>query len=469
MKTDITRQVAAKIYYDPRFRNKILNQVEEPYKAVVKSYGLDIKEILKHAYRAKANSNLYYGILFPLSVLLWGGIFYMLMNPIVAVFLLSIKSLLIFSGFIIGFLFLIVLIGDIYKREFINKHLTKNSFISNFDYKGLKNKTIEEYDYRSRGNLIVYSGYSPFIGSGYNIGGWSFALDIDKGKKTFDIEHTPVGFSLWELYKGLEVELKKLDIPNLQISDKVFVNGQTIRNDMELLPNKLSNPSDHVSDNYMYRVMNGEENQKARFYKVIQIIDWEGDIVFSSFIRFQKSAQNLFVENNYYLLPPVKSEIKAVDDRQKIIGVRGFLKWLFKLFFTMFWHSILSIFKVFLGINSILNKFLGSEKRSLKKKVKSSPSYDYGATSSIRELISQDAYNQHFQLLDKEMYMKIIEKRVFNFIEDFLQTKNIDTSEFKERETSILNNGIIVTGNGKLESKNIAVGKKSKINFFQTK
>ena len=64
----------------------------------------------------------------------------------------------------------------------------------------------------------------------------------------------------------------------------------------------------------------------------------------------------------------------------------------------------------------------------------------------------------------KKKYFKIIDKRIFNLIGDFLESKNIDPSEFKERETSILNQGVIVSG-GSLSGENITVGKGAKFQF----
>ena len=111
---------------------------------------------------------------------------------------------------------------------------------------------------------------------------------------------------------------------------------------------------------------------------------------------------------------------------------------------------------------------LGIERRSMEKQVIRSNNYDYGSTTSIRESVAQTKYLQHFQYLDKEMHYKTIEKRILNGLSDFLESKGIDTSDFKDRETSIINSGVIVTG-GSVSGENIAVGKKSTIKSTKTK
>ncbi len=61
--------------------------------------------------------------------------------------------------------------------------------------------------------------------------------------------------------------------------------------------------------------------------------------------------------------------------------------------------------------------------------------------------------------LDKEMYVKTIERQLLESIINFLDSKNIDTADLKKRQETILNNGVIVSG-GTIES--LAFGEKAK-------
>jgi hypothetical protein len=206
-----------------------------------------------------------------------------------------------------------------------------------------------------------------------------------------------------------------------------------------------------------------------RFYKTIQVTDWQGDLILTAFLRFHKNKRSLFIENNYFLLPPINDDFKNIDTIKEESGIRYFIGWVLRLVFVTLGHSIISIFNIFGYINEIISEISGGKKVVMRKIVKSSPDFDYGAKTSIREAISQIQYTQHSQKLDKERYFKTIEKAIFNVLEEFLDKKNIDSSEFKERETSILNNGILVTG-GNLKADNISVGKKSKTtNLFNGK
>ena len=73
---------------------------------------------------------------------------------------------------------------------------------------------------------------------------------------------------------------------------------------------------------------------------------------------------------------------------------------------------------------------------------------------------------QHFfQSSDWDMHSKTLEREILDTVTDFLHSRNVDTSEIKERQTTILNHGIVVQG-GKLQANAVAVGKSAKANVF---
>ena len=86
---------------------------------------------------------------------------------------------------------------------------------------------------------------------------------------------------------------------------------------------------------------------------------------------------------------------------------------------------------------------MGLHKENL---IKENYSFDYGATPSIRALASSPNYRRYFQKLDKEMGIKLVERAILDSVVEFLDDKNIDTSDLKERTSTILNNGVIVSG-----------------------
>ncbi len=73
---------------------------------------------------------------------------------------------------------------------------------------------------------------------------------------------------------------------------------------------------------------------------------------------------------------------------------------------------------------------------------------DWGARTSIRELAASEEPHHFFQHVDQDKYTKLIERRVTDFIHEFLRHRHIDLSEFASRQATVLNYGIINTGAG---------------------
>jgi hypothetical protein len=102
-----------------------------------------------------------------------------------------------------------------------------------------------------------------------------------------------------------------------------------------------------------------------------------------------------------------------------------------------------------------------NQRRTNRRLIRENPVFDYGASTSIRELAASSLYSHYFQKLDKEMYLKLIEHQILDSITDFLDAHNIDTSDLRSRQNTILNNGVIVTG-GSVDAQNLTVGERAK-------
>jgi hypothetical protein len=66
-------------------------------------------------------------------------------------------------------------------------------------------------------------------------------------------------------------------------------------------------------------------------------------------------------------------------------------------------------------------------------------------------------YRRYFQRLDREMYVKTLEQRLLDAIIQFLDEHNVDVSDLVERQTTILNNGVMLSG-GTIQAESLAVG-----------
>src|SRR3954469_21304736 len=81
------------------------------------------------------------------------------------------------------------------------------------------------------GNVTVYSGFSPFVGAGFDVGGWSFALNISRGRERFGTVAAPRRFELTELYEHVSGAIDSLGLSGLSIEDRLYVDGRELRRD----------------------------------------------------------------------------------------------------------------------------------------------------------------------------------------------------------------------------------------------
>jgi len=449
-KTDTTRYLCAAAHFDKAFRDLVLEQlVEEEYKAITVSHGVDLLTVVKHCLAARRRE-------FIRDCLLAS---WFLIGILVDLTLGSIYS---FPFFIVacGIVFWVkwrvrYIIGAQYlnKKNF-NPHFIKVKTNQNLEVK------LEQIQKNQQGNIIVYGGFSPFVGSGYDIGGWSFALNLNNHKEGIGETLSLIPFEVQELYDYVVSTIRELELPGLTIEDKLCVNGQEIRGNTNFLSDPLSRPYSQVEPGFLKKFVN-QNTKHIRYYKKIKIISWNGEFIISIFLRFIKIKQKLFIEASYFILTPVKSEYQEVDSIDLGITVQKVLRVLGSSVLSTIIIWPISVFRI---LFKIIEPFCSWRKRrKMRKIIKETPNFNYGAVTSLREEASSPVYTQYFQKLDKEMYIKIIERQMIDSIVDFLDSKNIDTSDLKERRSEILNNGIIVSG-GSIKATNLSVGKEAKIN-----
>jgi hypothetical protein len=197
----------------------------------------------------------------------------------------------------------------------------------------------------------------------------------------------------------------------------------------------------------------------ARHYKCIRIVSWEGEIILSGFLRFLKLRQNLFTEISFFLLTPIKEEYRNIDEISHKFSWRKGLQLLYNTFGKTLLLFVCAIFLLIGGFFEPVNNW--RKQRSSRQMIRENRMFDYGAIKSIRELASSAEYNHYFQKLDKEMFIKVVERQILDAITTFLDEHNIDTSDLKSRQDTILNNGVVITG-GEVKAHNITSGNKAK-------
>jgi hypothetical protein len=306
-------------------------------------------------------------------------------------------------------------------------------------------------------NLIVYRGFTPFVGAGLDLGGWSFVTFVDK-PKIKDAQDTVRPFTVPELYLALDAAISGLKLPRLRCRDYFFVRGLDIKRDPTILADPADRPQQFISPELGALYME-EQDARIRNYKCIQVIGWGGEIIVSYFLRCSLQGTSLLVEMKRYLLPPLAGEHRRVDR----LGRDGLALRIGQIVASLLIGPIVALvspFIVLTGLQEAIAKALVSDRRRARRRrraAENDPSYDYGADATLRARFAQNAFLHYFQKSDADFDNKLIERKILDEIERFLDENGIDTTDIRDRQTTILNSGILVQG-GDVRAESLAVG-----------
>lgn len=462
-RSNTTRYLCAAAQLDRTFRTQVLDDVlDEEYRVVSIPEDVDLSAVIKNCISAKNRKTIRdAGVFFFFVVGFTSAYRYEITYnyPTSALFISIFSSF--FSIWFLAAWAVVIFETWTTRYKVIARFLLKH----NFNPEGIPltpgltaHQKLSGFTNQEESNVVIYSGFSPFIGSGLDIGGWSFTLDIDKGKEIMTVVQKPDSFTVQELYSLISSDIEKLDLTGTIIQDKLFVNGQEIRADQRFLPALFRRPVTTVDTSILEEFI-GSQSDDIRHYKCIRIVGWQGDIILSIFLRFVKLRRNLFVEASYFFLPPLKQEYRKIDNISPNPTWRQLLKMVLETFLK---SVILYPGSAFLLGKDFLNPLIRWNKRRANRRlIRENPLFDYGAITNIRELAASDSFTHYFQKLDREMYLKLVERQVLDSITNFLDAHNIDTSDLQARQDTILNNGVIVTG-GSVEAQNLTVGERAK-------
>ncbi len=302
--------------------------------------------------------------------------------------------------------------------------------------------------------LVVYRGFTPFAGAGLSLGGWSFALSLDKPAEGPTPE-LPDPFELDELYAEVDRALESLNVDGFVASDVFFVNGTDIRGDREILPNEFGRPAGALGASSAQRYRNNSDS-RVRHYRWYRVHDWGNELVISHFLRCSRRGQSLFIEISRYLLAPIAEDHRKIDSltSPKFRDLAG----LVVLSLIAGPLSVIgSPFSLLFRLQHAMEQMFRTRERARQREIQDNPLFDYGAEQPIRETYSSSRFIHYFQKIDGDCYNKLFDGQVLNAICDFLHAHHIDTSDLKERQNVIMNSGIIVQG-GDVRAESLAVG-----------
>jgi hypothetical protein len=353
--TESTRYFCAAVQMDDKFCDQVLEDtLEENYKVIAICHDVDLPCVIRSCLSTKERRR----------------------ERDIPLVVLTIIAFIAFFSFIpLSFILYIIAWGIVFfdqkriRYNILGQHLQRNNFDPEFFDLSVNQKTakkLEEIEETQKANVIIYDGFSPFVGSGLNMGGWSLSIDVTKGKNDVGCIVDPLSFEISELYDYISDSINELELDNLQISDSLHINGQDLRGYKEILPSPLMRPITKLENDFVSRFVENPTHS-IRHYRCIRVTDWKGELILSIFLRFARIGKNLFIEADYYLLAPVSAHYRRVDSFKSEPSFEDMLKLAIETSSSTFKYCLASIF---FGINSIKSAFpiLSDSRRKRRKK-----------------------------------------------------------------------------------------------------
>jgi hypothetical protein len=316
------------------------------------------------------------------------------------------------------------------------------------------------------GNVTLHSGWFPFIGAGLQTEvHWQIAIRLRHkdpisqrlGKLSMDDEHVPtdkyVPIDPVDLHLRIRERLLALNDPALPpnerigaltVTDRVVGSGLlSVGN--PLLDADLKTPYSHASREAVEALIRHPQ-ARVRYYQQVSVND-EGPAVVSRGRKVvegvdQEVAVSAFVyaavEGRMFYLQFVLTALPPIDQAYRVSAFRygtsiaGTLMYSTKRLFG-------SIASAPAGIYAAIR--LRHTERQMEKTYLSAAGGDFGTEISIRQMASAPSFSSYIEELDAEKYNKMISRLLLETVQEYLDSKGVDTSAFGNSAQTIINNG----------------------------
>jgi hypothetical protein len=446
-RSEATRHLCVAMHLDRDLARRAMREViDGDVRAIAPSLGVDLGLVVRHCLVARHRQRVRDAVLVCVILLLLLDLFAFVVHRQVVPLRYLVATLAL------GWL--AVAVEQLVARHgVVARRLTREEFARQpapvlDDAEEARVRALEELE---RGNVTPYGGFFPFVGSGREVGGWSFALSVLRGGQDVGGERVePQPFELAELYEAVRLDIDHLAIDGLAVEDRLYVDGERLAGDRRfLLPGPPPRLRTDVTPERLAEFVRAPERVN-RVYRCIRVYGWDGEYVLSVYLNFTRAGPGLFAEARYFLLLPPKPEYVALgagivpfSAGAALRTSRRALRATPRTLVTAVRGAATDV-RVLSGPPSV-----GADAWS--------GAANLGATTSLRELAQGVSYRRYFQRLDLEMTRKIVERRLLGSIAGFLREHRIDTSELEERQAAILNYGLIVSG-GSVRTESMAVG-----------
>ncbi|MGH3799173.1 MAG: hypothetical protein ACRDTD_03395 [Pseudonocardiaceae bacterium] len=443
--SEATRLLCAAAYRDERFANAVVeNLLADDLAAIAPSVGVDLRPVLLHCLASsKRRRDRDIGLTVTL--------------------LLSILLALFSLGFVVIGL---AVAGALVLSDQRWQHRTMSQRLYRANFRRQPNppeppeswvaNRLADIAGAQQGNVTVYSGYRPFIGYGGSVSGWSFALpvlpvtELDGRRASKDVTPFTAAELTEHVHRALSDVVDKSGaarigerLEGLHLEERVFVDGAGLDVDGPFLLDREVSPTTSLSTDDLAAIA-ADPRGVARYYLCAHVPSWGGQIVASTFLRLSTDGHLLYAVCEHTVLAPVDAAYlpneRTTDKtrfRERASAVGRSVRDVVPMLLLSPWRVI--------RVLDFPDRCARRADRARKQAVEDLD-FDYGASFSVRESFTDDEYHNYYQQADAIKHLKIVERHLLEAIAVFLEGHHVDTTELRNRQTAILNEGIIQTG-----------------------
>jgi hypothetical protein len=316
-------------------------------------------------------------------------------------------------------------------------------------------RRLADIERQTGGNTVIYSGYQPFVGSGENLWHWNFAQRLvrtsPKGLVLPDAEREfdEPPFTAREISAYVRDHISDLAhdplperrLPALTVADRVFVAGT-----------EVSDLTPHTPQDQVARIIRNP-TAPQRHYVACQVVSWRGELVTTVYVHFAVQGKVLYVELHITGLLPCDERYRVVDQldgtslgRVLRDAAEGLLS------------APTVVASAPVGLWRAGSDVLGLTAARSSATARLKKGFDYGALIGLREIGEAPDIRDHMRTQDIIKYGRMIERRVIDAVLDFLEDKNVDVTEYRQRFVMILNAGAIAANGGTVNVGGDAIG-----------
>lgn len=330
---------------------------------------------------------------------------------------------------------------------------------------------IAEIGAAQRGNVTLYGGENPFVGTGTRGRAWSIAIELDRAdsdrrgwprlERDSQVAIDPV-----ELHRRLRERLLKLDDPALPEHERISaltVRDHIVGEGLRRWESPLIDPDRKIpyslASSAAVEALIRHPQAGLRYYLQVSVTD-EGqpvmvdgqevisrscqEIVVSAFVYVAVEGRMFYLEYVPATLAPVARKYHIVDLLPKVTSGQ----FLFKVLLHTVRNAFGDLVHAPLGALGTLIRMY-TEQKYFGNEAVASEEYlfgDVGARISVREEGAALAAHTYIQQLDAAKYTRITERLVGETVLDYLEAQGADTAAYRASMTTVINSGVVISG-----------------------